>query len=72
MALEDQIPKIHTEQMEDRRMKVVNTDAIFDSFITHVVGGAMDIAALYASAGHPHTEAAGAVIATGGIALTQL
>ena len=57
---------IHAQEMQDRRVQVVDLDLVFDGVITVVVGGAVDRAALDSAAGHPHGEAIGVVVAAVG------
>ena len=54
---------IDSQEMEDRRVQVVDLDLVFDGVVTVVVGGAIDRSPLDPAAGHPHGEPIGIVIA---------
>ena len=54
---------IQPQQMQDRRMQVVDVHFFLGREITVVVGGPVDVASLHPSPGHPHRETAGVVVA---------
>jgi hypothetical protein len=55
---------VETEQLQHRGMKVMDVDRIFHDVVTEIVRLTVDLPPFGASAGHPHTEATGMVIAT--------
>ena len=55
-------------QRQDAGVQVVEVDAIADGAQAELVGGADDLAALDAAAGHPDREAVGVVVAAFGAA----
>lgn len=57
---------IDTQLLQDSCMKIVDTDAVLDSFETELVGGTVSHAALDPAAGHPHRVAKGMVVASVG------
>ena len=54
---------IEPEQVEDRRMQVMDLDLILHNFIAVLIGGAVDGAAFDAAAGQPATESIRIVVA---------
>src|SRR5438270_13824962 len=58
--------------MEDRRVQVVDVDAVFDRVHAQLVGGAVHQAALHSAAGEEHGKARVMVIAAGLGTLFQL
>ena len=54
---------IEPQQMEDRRVQIVEVHAVFHCGDAVLVGGAVGHAALHAAAGHPEAEAGGVVVA---------
>ena len=55
---------IDAEQVEDGGVEVVDVHSIFNGVESDFVSGADDLSALDASAGHPHGEAGGVVVAS--------
>jgi hypothetical protein len=55
---------IEAEQMENRRVQVVNMDRVASDVESKIIGRAVRIAALHAAASHPHAEAPVVVIPT--------
>jgi hypothetical protein len=55
---------VETQQVQDRGVQVVDVDRILHSAEAELVGGAVDLSALDAAAGHPDREAVGVVIAS--------
>src|SRR5690242_13234040 len=58
---------IQTQEMQDRRVEVVNRHAPLDGVPTEVVGRAVVHAAANAAAGEPHHEAEGMMLAAIGV-----
>ena len=58
-----QLGVIHAELIEQRRVQVVNRDAVLHGLEAELVGGAVGEAALEAAACHEHREAVRIVIA---------
>ena len=54
---------VDAEQVEHRRLEVVDVDRILDDVVREVVRLAVDDAALHTAAGHPDAVAAGMVVA---------
>ena len=54
---------IQAQQVQDRRVQVVDVDLVFDRVIAVVVGLAVGEARLDAAAGHPHRVAVRIVVA---------
>lgn len=55
---------IKTEQMKNRRMKIVDVDFIFDRIETEFIGLTHFNSTFHATARHPHGEGVRVVIAT--------
>src|SRR5215204_674469 len=58
--------------MKHRGVKIVDAHSILHGFVSHIIGGAVDVAALDASTRHPHAEAAGPVVAPDRLTLPKL
>ena len=54
---------VEAEQVEDRRVEVVNVDDVFDGLVAEFVGGAEAEPVLDAGAGEPGGEALGVMVA---------
>ena len=54
---------IESQQMEDRRVQIVEVHAVFHRGNAVLVGRAIGRATLHASAGHPEGESGGVVVA---------
>src|SRR5579871_4810487 len=54
---------IDAQAIEQRGMKIVNTDSVADDVVTEVVGLAVDISRFESASGRPDREAAGMMIA---------
>ena len=54
---------VEAQEMQDRRLQVVDVDRVFDDVKPEVVGRAVDNARLDAAAGHPHREGLRMVVA---------
>ena len=54
---------VDTQKVQDGRMQVVHVDRFVDGFPAEVVGGTVGHATFHTSAGQPHGEAVGVVIA---------
>ena len=54
---------VETEQVQDRRVEVVDVDFVLNGFVAVIVGQAVGEAALHAAAGHPHGEGFVVVVA---------
>ena len=64
---------VEAEQVQNGGVEVVDVDYFFDGFEAEFVGGAVDVAAFDAAAGHPDGEAVGVVVAAcGGFAAVAL
>ena len=57
---------IDSQLMQDSCMKILDTDAILDSFEAELIGGAISHAAPDPVTGHPHRVAKGMVVASVG------
>ena len=58
-----QLLVVQAQQVQDRRVQIVDVDLVFDGVIAVFVGGAVAHARLHAAAGQPHREAVGVVVA---------
>src|SRR3954453_23175903 len=56
---------VEAQQGEDRRVEVVDVDAVLDRAVAELVGRPVREPALDAPAGHPRAEPAAVVVATG-------
>src|SRR5437016_2881989 len=54
---------VKAEQMQKRRVQIVNVNFVFDRLESEFIGGAVNRAAFDAAAGQPYTEAVRIVIA---------
>src|SRR6266542_4336017 len=54
---------VKAEQMQERRVQIVDVNLVFDRLESEFIGGAVNRAALYAAARQPDTEAVRIVIA---------
>ena len=54
---------VEAQQVQDRRVQIVDVDVVLDGREAELVGGAVDVAALHAAAGQPHREAVVIVVA---------
>ena len=54
------------EQVQDRRVQVVDINFVFHDFVTVIIGGTVNHSALHASAGEPEGKAEGIMIAAVG------
>ena len=61
---EGELRMVDAQAVQNRRLQVVNMDRIADDVVSKIIGLAEDRAWLHASAGHPHREATGMMIAT--------
>ena len=59
-----QLGMIDSHQVQDRGVKVMNVDFIFDSVESEIIGRSINKAALDGTSGHPHREATHIVIAS--------
>src|SRR5579871_6880240 len=57
-----QLRVVEAEQAQDRGVQVVDVDRILHRLEAELVGGAVDLAALDAPAGHPHCKAVVVVV----------
>ena len=55
-AFEEEFLMVQTQQMQDRGMKVVNADRVFNDAVAEIVRLAVARPAFDASAGHPRGE----------------
>ena len=53
VSLISQISVIHSKEMQDGGMKIVDTDAIFDCLMSKLIGGAKRYATFDSASGHP-------------------
>src|SRR5262249_25772526 len=68
-----QLGVVEAEQVQDGSVQVVDVDRLFDGLVAELVGCAVDMAALDATAGQPNGEAPVVVIAAvAGLAVDQL
>src|SRR5262245_62611164 len=63
LEAERQACMIDAEQVQDRRLQIVDVDRIADDVVAEVVGLAVGCAGAAAAAGHPDREAAAVMIA---------
>ena len=56
---------VETEQVEHSGLEVIYVDQVFENVQAEIIGFPNDLAGFDASAGHPHCEAVGVVIASG-------
>ena len=61
---------VHSEEMEQGGVEVVDMDLAIDGTVAELVGRPVSGAAVHASAGHPHGVAVVVVLSTGGLAGT--
>ena len=54
---------IEPEHLQNRGVQIVNVNRVFNRLETKIVGGAVDVSAFNAAAGHPHGKAVMVVIA---------
>ena len=66
MALINQITVIHTEEMQNRGMKVVDADATLDSLVPQIISRTQHHAAFNSAPSHPNGKTAGIVVPSGG------
>ena len=59
-----QLLVVETQQMQDRRVQVVNVDSAFDGVPTKLISRPMNVARFDTAAGEAHREAVVIVIAT--------
>jgi hypothetical protein len=62
---------VQAHQVQDRRVEVVDVDAVLHSFGAVIVGQAVSVAATNAAACQPDDEGIGVVVASGVCALWQ-
>jgi hypothetical protein len=55
---------IRAQQMQDRRVKVIDADSLVDGFHPEFIGGADGLTAANSAAGQPHCVAVRIVVAT--------
>ena len=58
-----ELERVHPQQMQDRRLKVMNMHFVADDVIAEFVGLSVNDARLDAATGHPDCEGVGVVIA---------
>ena len=63
---------VEAEQVQNRRVQVVQCHAILDRVVPELVGFAVPKSALYAAAGHPDRESVGVVISSDVFTIARL
>ena len=62
LELERESFVVHTEQIQDRGVKVPDVQRVFHDIIGEVVGFSVDRSAFRTTTGHPHAEASGMMV----------
>src|SRR5205809_3976210 len=65
VPLVNQITIIHAKEMQDGRMKVVDTDPLLDGLVPQIISRTQRHAASHSAPGHPNGEPAGIMVASG-------
>ena len=60
----NQFPMIQSQHVKDRRVQVVDMDAVFDGMQANLVRRAIGVTGSYATTGHHHREPSGIMIAS--------
>ena len=63
LVLEGQAFMVDSQQVQDRRLQVVNVDTIFGNVVAVGIGGPVGRSCFHTAAGHPHGKTSWVVIA---------
>src|SRR5439155_12712477 len=66
VPLVNEITIIHAKEMQDRGMKVVDTDPLLDGFVPQIIRRTQRHASSHSAPGHPNGKPAGIMVASGG------